>query len=180
MVNKDEIILKPLTEEDIPLLDNWLDKEYIKKWFGDKEDWLHEINERHGKYSFLKHFIVYHNDRRIGYCLYGDCFYIKDLEEEGHDFKALYGDIREGGNTYEIGYLIGEEEYLNKGIGKAIIHILENKLLEIGAKEIAADPVEENIISIKTLLSNGFKKKNDGDYRKAIVNTKPLKLFRRQ
>ena len=46
MINKSRIELKPLTEKDIPLFDKWLDKEYIKKWFGEKEDWLNEINER--------------------------------------------------------------------------------------------------------------------------------------
>ena len=44
--------------------------------------------------------------------------------------------------------------------------IMEDRIIKIGGKEIAADPAEENIISIKTLLSNGFKKKSDGDYRK--------------
>lgn len=87
-------------------------------------------------------------------------------EEEGHDFQEMYGDVAEQNHTYEIGYLIGEEEFLNRDIGKRIIQILEDKIIEIGGKEIAADPAEENIISIKALLSNGFKKKNDGDYRK--------------
>lgn len=87
-------------------------------------------------------------------------------EEEGHDFQEMYGDVAEQNHTYEIGYLIGEEEFLNRGIGKRIIQILEDRIIEIGGKEIAADPAEENIISIKTLLSNGFKKKSDGDYRK--------------
>ena len=151
IINNNEIVIKPIQEEDIPLFDKWLDKEYIKKWFGEKENWLNEINERNGQYSFLKHFIVYYNDRKIGYCLYADCF---------------YGDVAEQNHTYEIGYLIGEEEFLNRGIGKRIIQILEDKITEIGGKEIAADPAEENIISIKTLLSNGFKKKSDGDYRK--------------
>lgn len=86
-------------------------------------------------------------------------------EEEGHDFQEMYGDVAEQNHTYEIGYLIGEEEFLNRGIGKRIIQILEDRIIEIGGKEIAADPAEENIISIKTLLSNGFKKKSDGDYR---------------
>lgn len=81
-------------------------------------------------------------------------------EEEGQDFQEMYGDVAEQNHTYEIGYLIGEEEFLNRGIGKRIIQILEDKITEIGGKEIAADPAEENIISIKTLLSNGFKKKN--------------------
>lgn len=167
-MNKTEITLKPLTDEDIPLFDKWLDKEYISKWFGEKEDWLHEINERNGEYSFLKHFIVYHNGKRIGYCLYADCFYLKDLQEEGHDFEELYGEVTGPNHTYEIGYLIGEEEYLNKGISKVIIRLLEEIIIGIGGKEIAADPSEENVISIKTLLSNGFSKKSDGDYRKWI------------
>ena len=59
-------------------------------------------------------------------------------------------------DTYEIGYLISEEEYLNKGIGKLIIQILEERIIEPGGHEIAADPSEENIFSIKVLLSNGF------------------------
>ena len=169
IINKDEIVIKPIQDEDIPLFDIWLDKNYIKKWFGEKEDWLDEVNERNGKYSFLKHFIVYHNNRKIGYCLYADCFFLKDLEEEDHDFKDLYGDVAEKNHTYEIGYLIGEEEFLNRGISKIIIQILEEKIIETGGKEISADPSEENIFSIKALLSNGFKKKKDGDYRKIIT-----------
>lgn len=168
-MKESEIVIKPIQDEDILLFDKWLDKEYIKKWLGEKEAWLNEISKRNGEYSFLKHFIVYYNDRKIGYCLYADCFFLKDLEEEGHDFDDLYGDIIEKNHTYEIGYLIGEEEYLNRGIGKIIIQILEEKIIEIGGKEISADPSEENIISIKALLSNGFKKKKDGDYRKSII-----------
>lgn len=173
MINKKDIVLKPLTDEDVPFLDRWLEEEYIRKWFGNKEDWLNEISQREGEYNFIKHFIVYHNDRRIGYCLYADCFYLKDVEEEGHDFQSLYGDIIEKNHTFEIGYLIGEVEYLNKGIGKMIIQLLEDLIIGIGGKAIAADPAEENIISIKALLSNGFRKKSDGDYRKAISANSP-------
>lgn len=169
-INKTYITIKPIQEEDIPLFDKWLDKQYISKWFGDKEDWLNEINERNGEYHFLNHFIVYYNDHKIGYCLYADCFFLKNLEEEGHDFQDIYADVAEKNHTYEIGYLIGEEEYLNRGISKVIIQLLEQKISGIGGKEIAADPSEENLISIKALLSNGFVKKRDGDYRKIIVN----------
>lgn len=174
MAGESDITLQALTDEDIPLFDKWLDKEYIYKWFcpegqESRQAWLDEINGRDGKYSFMKHFIVYHDDRRIGYCLYADCFFLKDLEEEGHDFKDIYGNVPDKNHTYEIGYLIGEEQYLNKGIGKTIIRMLEDKIVEVGGKEIASDPDEENIISIKALLSNGFRKKSDGDYRKTIA-----------
>lgn len=174
MVNKTDIILKPLLAEDIPLFEKWLDKEYIYKRFcpdgeEQRKAWLDEVNNKDGKYDFLTHFIVYYHDRKIGYCLYVDCFSLKDLEEEGYDFESMYGDVVEKNHTYEIGYLIGEEEYLNRGISKLIIQKLEKRIIELGGREISADPSEENIFSIKALLSNGFKKKKDGDYRKALL-----------
>ena len=46
-----------------------------------------------------------------------------------------------------------------------MIQKLIEKIAEIGGKEILADPDEENIISIRTLLSNGFIKVKDCDYR---------------
>lgn len=173
IINKSEIKIKPIQDEDIPLFEKWLDKGYIYKWLCPKgkeqrNAWVEEVNNRNSKYDFMKHFIVYHNDKKIGYCLYADCFFLKDLDEEGHDFESLYGDIVEKNHTYEIGYLIGEEEYLKKGISKIVIQKLEDKIIDLGGREISADPSEENIFSIKALLSNGFKKKKDGDYRKII------------
>ena len=130
MINKNEIVLMPLLDEDIPLFDRWLNKDYIYKWLcpdgeEQREAWLDEVNNRNDKYDFIRHFIVYYKDKKIGYCLFADCFFLKDLEE---------------------------------------------KIIELGGREIAADPSEENAASIKVLLSNGFKKKSDGDYRK-IVHT---------
>ncbi|MDR2938563.1 MAG: GNAT family N-acetyltransferase, partial [Prevotellaceae bacterium] len=136
------------------------------------EHWLNEVDQREGKYNFLKHFIVYHHDRKIGYCLHADCFFLKYLEENAYDvsfWNNLYAETPQENHTYEIGYLIGEEEFLNKGIGKIIVQLLEEKVVEIGGKEMSSDPDEENIISIKTLLSNGFTKKGDSDYRKTIA-----------
>ncbi|WP_459190336.1 GNAT family N-acetyltransferase [Parabacteroides sp. APC149_11_2_Y6] len=173
-INKSDIELKPLLPEDMPLFEQWLDKEYIYKRLcpdgeGQRKAWLDEVSNKDGKYDFLTHFIVYYNDRKIGYCLYADCFFLKDLEEEGHDFESLYGNIAEKNHTFEIGYLIGEAEYLNKGVGKIIIRLLEEKVVALGGREISADPSEENIFSVKALLSNGFNKKKDGDYRKIIL-----------
>ena len=169
------IVLKPLLDEDIPLFEKWLDKEYIfKRLCPDGEEqrkaWLDEVTNKDGKYDFLTHFMVYYNNHKIGYCLYADCFFLKDLEEEGHDFKDLYGDVAEINHTYEIGYLIGEEEYLNKGISKIVIQQLEEKIIKLGGREISANPSEENNFSVKALLSNGFKKKGNGDYRKTILS----------
>jgi RimJ/RimL family protein N-acetyltransferase len=112
----------------------------------------------------MKHFIVNYNDKKIGFCLYFDCHFEQEYSKE------VYGNVFDKNYAYEIGYLIGEEEYLKKGIGKIIVKKLEEKIHEIGGKEIFTDPGEENIASVRTLLSNGFIKIKDGDYRKKIIS----------
>jgi len=167
-IKENEIILKPLLDKDVSIFSKWLDKGYIYKWFcpdGEeyREAWLDEVNNRNDKYNFMKHFIVYHIDRQIGFCLFMDCYFEHEYIPEHFGIK-----VDKEKTVYEIGYLIGEEEYLGKGIGKIIVRKLEEKIIQLGGSIILADPAEENIISIKTLLSNGFVKIKDGDYRKQI------------
>jgi RimJ/RimL family protein N-acetyltransferase len=168
MVIKENVItLKPLKKEDVNIFIKWLDKEYINKWFcpegeEERQAWLDEVNNLNGKYNHLKHFIVNYNHKKIGYCLYMDIHFEPEYSQE------IYKTVFDKNHAYEIGFLIGEEEYLNKGIGKIIIKKLEKKIIEIGGKEILADPSQENILSIKTLLCNGFIKIKNGDYRKKL------------
>jgi len=165
--DKNKIVLKPLTKEDIGLFSKWLDKDYIYKRFcpdgeAERESWLTEARNENGKYNHMKHFIVYYGDKKIGFCVLLDCHFEKEYSLEFYDrtFEENY--------AYEIGFCIGEEEYLNKGIGKTIVKKLEEKIIEYGGKIILADPSEENIASIRTLLSNGFVKFKDCDYRKEL------------
>ena len=144
-IKNDKITIKPLRDKDVDIFSKWLAKEYIYKWFcPDGEE----------------HKIVYYNDKAIGFCLYLDCYFEKEYIPE-HYGKT----VDEKETVFEIGYLIGEEEYLGKGIGKIIVKKLIGEIAEIGGKEILADPDEANVLSIRTLLSNGFVKVKDCDYR---------------
>jgi RimJ/RimL family protein N-acetyltransferase len=166
-IKENEITLKPLKDKDLIIFSKWLDKEYIYKWFcpdGEKQRraWLDEVNNINGQYNHIKHFIVNYNETKIGYCLYVDMYF------EPEYLQKNYGITVDKNCTYEIGFLIGEEEYLNKRIGKIIVKKLEEKIIELSGKEILADPSPKNIPSIKTLLHNGFVKIKDGYYRKKI------------
>jgi RimJ/RimL family protein N-acetyltransferase len=166
-IKENEIILKPLKDNDLVIFSKWLDKEYIYKWFcpdgeEQRKAWLDEVNNINGQYNHIKHFIVNYNGTTIGYCLYTDIYFEPEYLQEN------YGIAVDKNSVYEIGFLIGEEEYLNKGIGKIIVKKLEEKIIELGGKEIFADPSPENIPSIQTLLHNKKKKIKDGDYRKKI------------
>ena len=59
--------------------------------------------------------------------------------------------------SYGIDYLIGEESYLGKGLGKAIIALLVDKIFLLpDAQRVTADIAKENKASEKALLSCGF------------------------
>lgn len=99
--------------------------------------------------SWIRHFIVMDENTPIGFCQYYDCFYANDMED--------WYDVAQKNNTFSIDYLIGNEEYLGKGYGKAIVGLLTETIKEKEqAKQIIVQPDKENIPSNKALLANGY------------------------
>lgn len=141
------LTLRPILDSDLQLLESWLNKEYILKWYHDADEWLSEIKQRHGDFSFLHHFIVLKEDKPIGFCQYYDCF---DAQEEWYD-------VDERNTMFSMDYLIGEEEYLQKGLGKEIVKMLVNKIRgNLPNVKIVVQPDNDNTASCKSLLSNKF------------------------
>lgn len=144
--------LRLLKDDDIPLAETWLNKEHVKRWYEiphigvSISDWMHELQERNGEYKWLTHFIVLWQGIPIGLCLYYKCI---DSDED-------FGTLPLTG-SYGIDYLIGEEAYLGKGLGKAMVTLLVNKIFSFpDARRITADIDKENLASKMTLLSCGF------------------------
>jgi len=150
----DFIELYNFTDQDIKLFEHWINKDYIKKWYGNLNDWIYEVNNRNGEFNFIKHFIVNFNDQKIGFCQYYDCYY---AQEEWYKIENVK-------KTYSIDYLIGEENYLNKGYGKIIIKKLIEKIKTEGGNEIIVQPELENKASNRVLIANGFKFNKEKNY----------------
>jgi len=172
MINEHDVTLKPLINEDVELIEKWLEKDYISKWFcpageEEKQDWLDEIKGRH-ETPHIKHFIIHISGQKIGFCQCIDLFH--ELEYVKEIYEDLANTIREN-EAYEFNYLIGEETFLNKGFGKIIIKKLEVIAKEMGGKMLLADPSAENIPSIKVLIANGFQKVKDEDFRKRLLDS---------
>jgi RimJ/RimL family protein N-acetyltransferase len=144
-----ELNLRPLNDSDIDLLTFWLHKEYILKWYHDSDEWLAEINQRHGACSWIHHFIVMDDKTPIGFCQYYDCYDANGMED--------WYDITLPGTTFSIDYLIGNENYLGKGYGKAIVRLLSDtiKMVENGER-IIVQPEAENLASCHVLTANGY------------------------
>lgn len=144
--------LRELKDSDIPLIEKWLNKDHVKKWYViphmgvTLDDWMMEIKERNRKFNWLHHFIVVYDGEAIGLCQYYKCI---DSDEE-------FGDLVVEG-AYGIDYLIGEESCIGKGVGKQMIKALMEKIFSLpDALRITADIDENNKASEGVLLSCGF------------------------
>ena len=144
--------LRLLSDNDVSLVEAWLNKEHVKKWYEIPhmgitiDDWMHEINERNGEFHWLTYLIVLWQSQPIGLCQYYKC------EDSDEDFGAL-----PLAGSYGIDYLIGEESYLRKGLGKEMINLLVEKIFSFpDAQRVTADIDENNAASGKSLLSCGF------------------------
>lgn len=145
--------LRALCDDDISLVETWLNKEHVKEWYEIPHmgvtiaDWVHEIRERGGAFRWITHLIALYDGTPIGFCQYYKC---KDSADE--DFGTL--SIR---GSYGIDYLIGEESYLGKGLGKGIVTSLVDMIFSFqDAKRVTADIDNNNKASRKTLFSCGF------------------------
>lgn len=157
--------LRLLDDNDISLVEVWLNKEHIKKWYDIPhlgvtiDDWMSEIKERNGKFSWITYLIAMWQGRPIGFCQYYKCF---DSIDEDFGSLPLQG-------AYGIDYLVGEESCLGKGLGKGIVSLLVDKIFSLpGAQRVTADIDKENMASEKTLLSCGFTLLETGGSRFAI------------
>lgn len=158
--------LELLGDNDISLVEVWLNKEHVKRWYEIPslgiaiDDWLTEIKERNGDFRWITYLIALWQGRPIGFCQYYKCV---DSDED-------YGTLPLTG-SYGIDYLIGEESYLGKGLGKRMITFLVDKIFAFpDAQRVTADIDNENKASRKVLLSCGFVLLDAGGSRYVLHN----------
>lgn len=142
------LILRPFYDNDIALFKRWLKVDHVRKWYVEPEEWLHEVNDRHEQFSFITHLIAEVEGVPIGFCQYYDMFYGQDHED--------WLKIDAPGVLYSIDYLIGEPEYLHKGLGQKMIAQMLDILRNKGIKTVVASPDRDNTKSNRALVENKF------------------------
>lgn len=158
-----ELTLRTLADKDLRLLTLWLKQNYIVRWYHDAEEWIAEINERDGIFSWIHHFIVMEDKTPIGFCQYYDCY-------DGNDMEDWYN-VTQRGDTFSIDYLIGNQVYLNKGYGKALVRLLTNTIEQKEhARCIIVQPDKENLPSNHVLLANGYIYDQEKEYYYKVLN----------
>ncbi len=155
------VSLRKLKDCDISMIEKWMYKEHVAKWYTEPIDWLHEIMNRDTEYNWIKHFIVEAEGVPIGFCQYYDYACSEETWHGSMDVQS----------TYSIDYLIGETDYLGRGMGTSIVLNLVNEIQNnAAAKKIIVQPEPENKASRNTLLSAGFLYNAENDvYYKEIA-----------
>jgi RimJ/RimL family protein N-acetyltransferase len=139
--------LRAIENKDISLIEKWLAKDHVRPWFTEPDEWLREVRERDSEFSFIRHFIALLDGKPFAFCQYYAC---ADALEEDYAMYAQDG-------LYSIDYMIGEEEWLGKGHGKAIVRALLEMIFAIpGALMAVAKPDAGNAASRGTLEACGF------------------------
>lgn len=142
------LILRPFYDNDIVLFERWLETDHVKPWYDHPQDWLHELKNRHGKFSFITHLIAEMEGVPIGFCQYYDMFCGQDHED--------WLNIPAPGVIFSIDYLIGEPAYLHKGLGQKMIALMLGMLRDKGAQTVVVRPDADNVKSNRALEANSF------------------------
>ncbi len=148
----EKLILRPLFDNDIALMERWLYMSHVAKWYKYPGHWLRELYERRGEFSFITHFIAELEGIPIGFCQYYDCFFAQQHEVWNDRWRVGDGQ----GEIYSIDYLIGEPEFLRRGFGREMISQMLYILQRAGVKTVIAEPEKDNAASNGALVANGF------------------------
>lgn len=150
------IEFEPFEEGHLPLLRRWLAEPHVKEWWQEPRD----EGELREKYTVtlqargIRSQIIRLDGRPIGYI-------------QSYDATGIGGGWWEGvpHGTYGMDQLIGDPEFVGRGLGSAIIRMYAERLLEEeDALAVIADPDPANLRAIRAYEKAGFE-------REGIVET---------
>ncbi len=157
--------IREFKPEDLNIMRVWLEQDYIQKFWGNPQDWIKEISENIST-DWVKYLIL-ECDTPIGFLQY----YETDKAPQGEWSDEPIG-------TVGIDYLIGNIEFLGKGYGSKIVHLLVDFIKSKNEYDyIVADPDAENVASVKVLENNGFNQNSNGLFYLDLTNT-GIKIYR--
>jgi aminoglycoside 6'-N-acetyltransferase len=138
---------RPVGEEDLGMLRQWLEAPHVARWWGDVDDSLGEIRSHMAEGSTVEAFIVALDDAPFAY------IQSYDMDREiGHPYAP------QPAATFGIDQSIGIESLTGKGHGPAMMRAFCGRLFSAGARRIITDPETTNDNAIRAYEKAGFVK----------------------
>lgn len=167
-----EFSFQPLTRQEFPMIINWLAKPHVKKWWPEPEANLAAVEKEFGASidgtEPTKVYLAIVEDKPIGII---QCYQLSDYPKYQKTIKL--------DNAVGVDLFIGEEAYVGKGYGTAMIKQFVEEIIRRqypDAKYAISDPEVKNFASIRAFEKAGFIKGpiKPGDYGPEYLMTQKL------
>ena len=139
------IRLVPKTDRDQSLVESWLERKHVRKWWGEPQKALAELAEWTGDSA-----IIELDCRKVGFVCW--CHPTRrELDEAGlHEIPTT---------VIDIDIMIGEEYALGIGVGSSILPVVVKKIFKEypAAPAIMAGASANNSRSIRAGINAGFR-----------------------
>ncbi len=149
-----EFSFRLVTKQDFSLLALWLGKPHVKKWWRDAKETLDEVHNKYGGPVVVDDPTDYYVSEVGGTAIGFIQSYMVDNYPEHADTIQL-------DNAAGIDLFIGEEDFIGKGYGAAMLTQFVNKVIRNTYKTVdfvVADPEVANLASIRAFEKAGFQK----------------------
>jgi RimJ/RimL family protein N-acetyltransferase len=142
---------KPATEDQRPLIHQWLAQEHIKEWFPGQAaiNTLEDLDQFYQGPSIFQHWVAYDGQTPIGYMLTSKI--IKD--PAARDIYAKW--CLQEGDAITLDHFICDPAYLNEESGTKLINDFLNTQFAT-VTEVFADPEVANSRTVQIYRNVGF------------------------
>jgi len=140
------IEFKPLTEADLPLLNDWLARPHVAEWWG-PADSVDELREDFLSGGTTRAFIAWGDGEAIGFV---QCYVVMGSGEGWWEEETDPG-------ARGIDQFLAGEALLNRGLGRAMVRAFVDQLFEDPAVTVVqTDPSPDNPRAIRCYAAAGF------------------------
>ena len=147
----DAVTLRPMREDDLPLLHRWLQREHVRRWWGgDELVTLEGVTQRYLPRTLgqggVTPYIALLGDRPVGYC--------QSYVVVGDDFWPDETDLGARG----CDQFLGEGDLLGQGLGTQLVRTLVDRLFaDPAVTKVQTDPSPDNARAIRCYEKAGFR-----------------------
>jgi aminoglycoside 6'-N-acetyltransferase len=146
---------RPMSENDLPLVRDWLARPHVAEWWHDAEDF--EFISGDLDHPDMAQYIVMYEGSSLGYL---QCYQMGEPYKIS-EWNGCFGPQPKG--TRGIDQFIGEADLVARGHGSAFIRAFIDGLLANGTPRIVIDPKPENERAIRAYEKAGFVRQREVD-----------------
>jgi AacA4 family aminoglycoside N(6')-acetyltransferase len=151
-VTSASVTLRLMTEDDLPLLHDWLNRPHIVEWWGGERPSFEEVRTKYTprilKMERVTPYIAMLGDTPFAYAQSYVALGAGDGWWEDETDPGVRG----------IDQSIGEAHLLGKGLGTKLVRALVNRLFEdLSVTKVQTDPTPTNLRAIRCYEKAGFR-----------------------